>query len=113
MSTSEVLVLTATVLLSAGLLWFFFGSRPQARRAAVEDQVQRLDVLLKGGYNPQHLEAVAGLPLEVTFDRQESGDCTSRVVFPDFAVSAALAANQKTVVRLVRNVSVSSASRAR
>ena len=105
MSTSEVLVLIAAAMLSSGLLWFFFGSRPEAHRAAVDDaaddQVQRLDVLLKGGYTPQRLEAVAGVPLEITFDRQESGDCTSRVVFPDFAVSAALPAYEKTVVRVL------------
>ena len=101
MNTTEVLVLLATAVLSGGLLWFFFGSRPEASRAALDNEVQRLGVLLKGGYTPQHLEAVAGFPLEVTFDRQESGDCTSRVVFPDFAVSAALPAYDKTVVRLM------------
>jgi Cu+-exporting ATPase len=40
------------------------------------------------------------VPLEVVFDRQESGDCTSRVVFPDLALSAALPAFQSTTVRL-------------
>ena len=94
MSSTEALVLLATFLLSGGLLWFFFGSRPEARRAALDNEVQRVEVLLKGGYTPAHLEAVAGLPLEITFDRQESGDCTSRVVFPDFAVSAALPAHE-------------------
>ena len=101
MNTTDVLVLFATAVLSGGLLWFFFGSRPEASRAVLDNEVQRLAVLLKGGYTPQHLEAVAGLPLEVTFDRQESGDCTSRVVFPDFAVNAALPAYDKTVVRLM------------
>ena len=92
MNASEVLVLVATATLSGGLLWFFFGGRPAAQRADVTDKVQRLAVTLRGGYTPQHLEAVAGLPTEITFNRQESGDCTSRVVFPDFAVSAALPA---------------------
>jgi Cu+-exporting ATPase len=41
------------------------------------------------------------VPLEVVFDRQESGDCTSRVVFPDLAVSASLLAFERTTVRLV------------
>src|SRR6266516_3830295 len=46
------------------------------------------------------IRARRGVPLEVTFDRQESGDCTSRVVFPDLAVSAALPAYERTTVRL-------------
>jgi Cu+-exporting ATPase len=32
------------------------------------------------------------------FDRQEGGDCTSRVVFPDFEVSQTLPAFQRTNV---------------
>ncbi len=34
------------------------------------------------------------------FDRQESGDCTSRVVFADLGVSASLPAYEQTTVRL-------------
>ena len=55
MNASEVLVLVATATLSGGLLWFFFGSRPAAQRADVTDKVQRLAVMLRGGYTPQHL----------------------------------------------------------
>src|SRR5581483_8712634 len=46
------------------------------------------------------IEAVAGVPLQITFDRQESGDCTSRVVFPDLGVTRALQAFEQTVVEL-------------
>jgi P-type Cu+ transporter len=35
----------------------------------------------------------------LTFDRQESGECTSRVVFPDLQISAALPAYERTTVR--------------
>jgi Cu+-exporting ATPase len=35
-----------------------------------------------------------------SFDRQASGDCTSRVIFGDFAVSAPLPAFGRTTVRL-------------
>jgi P-type Cu+ transporter len=41
-----------------------------------------------------------GVPVEITFDRQEAGECTSQVVFPDLRVSAALPAHTQTVVRL-------------
>src|SRR2546429_298663 len=36
----------------------------------------------------------------MVFDRQESGECTSRVVFPEVRVSAALPAYERTTVRL-------------
>jgi Cu+-exporting ATPase len=57
-------------------------------------------VTVRGGYSPDVITARQGVPLEMVFDRQESGDCTSRVVFPDLTVSAALPAYQRTTVRL-------------
>ncbi len=75
-------------------------SLPQARAAELAGGVQRVTVTVRGGYSPDVIRARRGVPLEVTFDRQESGDCTSRVVFPDLAVSAALPAFGRTTVRL-------------
>ena len=37
--------------------------------------------------------------MEIEFDRQETGDCSARVVFPDLQLSAALPAHQRTTVR--------------
>jgi Cu+-exporting ATPase len=83
----------------AGLGWFFFGPR-KARAAELTAGVQRATVRVRGGYSPEVIRVSQGIPVELEFDRQESGDCTSRVVFPDFQVSAALPAYQRTTVRL-------------
>ena len=99
MSVDDILVVAAAVLALAGLGWFFFGPR-KARAAELAGGVQRLEVTVKGGYSPEVIRVRQGVPVELTFDRQESGDCTSRVVFPDFRVSAALPAWQRTTVRL-------------
>jgi Cu+-exporting ATPase len=99
MSVDDILVVAAAVLALAGLGWFFFGPR-KARAAVLAGGVQRLEVTIKGGYSPEVIRVRQGVPVELTFDRQESGDCTSRVVFPDFRVSAALPAYQRTTVRL-------------
>jgi Cu+-exporting ATPase len=99
MNVADIIVLLAAVVAIGGLGWFFFGPR-RARSAQLEDGVQRVVVTVKGGYSPDVIKARQGVPLEIAFDRQESGDCTSRVVFPDLAVSAALPAFQRTTVRL-------------
>jgi Cu+-exporting ATPase len=99
MSAADILVVAAAVVALAGLGWFFFGPR-QARTAVLAGGVQRLEVTVKGGYSPEVIRVRQGVPVELTFDRQESGDCTSRVVFPDFQLSAALPAYQRTTVRL-------------
>jgi P-type Cu+ transporter len=99
MKVADVSVLLAAVVAIGGLAWFFFGPR-RARSAQLEGGVQRVVVTVRGGYSPDVIKARQGVPLEMVFDRQESGDCTSRVVFPDLAVSAALPAHQRTAVRL-------------
>jgi P-type Cu+ transporter len=100
MSVADVAVMIAAAVSLAGLGWFFFAPR-RARTAELADGVQRVTVTVRGGYSPDVIRARPGVPLELVFDRQESGDCTSRVVFPDLAVSASLPADERTTVRLV------------
>jgi Cu+-exporting ATPase len=99
MSAADILVVIAAVAALAGLGWFFFGPR-RSSAAEVAGGVQRAEVTVRGGYSPEVIRLRQGVPAELTFDRQETGDCTSRVVFPDFQVSAALPAWQRTTVRL-------------
>src|SRR5215469_10665514 len=99
MSAADILVIVAAVAALAGLGWFFFGPR-KARAAELAGGMQRATVTVRGGYSPEVVRVRQGVPVELVFDRQESGDCTSRVVFPDFQVSAALPANHRTTVRL-------------
>jgi P-type Cu+ transporter len=99
MNVAGISVLLAAAVAIGGLAWFFFGPR-RARSAQMEGGVQRAVVTVKGGYSPDVIRLRQGVPAQLVFDRQESGDCTSRVVFPDFLVSAALPAFQRTTVRL-------------
>jgi Cu+-exporting ATPase len=99
MSTADVTVLIAAVALIAGLGWYFFGPR-RARTAHLADGVQRVEITVRGGYQPELIRVLQNVPLDLVFDRQESGDCTSRVVFSDLGVNAALPAFTRTTVRL-------------
>src|SRR5947209_4480576 len=99
MSVPDIIVVIAAAAVIAGLGWFFFAPR-RARTAELAGGVQRITVTVKGGYSPDLIRARPGVPLELVFDRQESGDCTSRVVFPGLAVSASLPAFEQTTVSL-------------
>jgi Cu+-exporting ATPase len=88
---SDAVVIAAGVVLSAGLAWFFFGPR-KVRQADLRAGIQEVTVVVRGGYSPDLITARQGIPLRITFDRQESGDCTSRVIFSDFALSQSLPA---------------------
>jgi Cu+-exporting ATPase len=81
----------------AFLAWFFFGPK-QAQAARVRGNVQEIEIKVKGGYSPNVIRVKKGVPLRLIFDRQEAGDCSSRVVFPDFHVSKTLPAFARTTL---------------
>ena len=84
MNAVDIIVVLAAAAALAGLGWFFFAPRKATPRE-LAGGVQRVEVTVKGGYRPDVIRVRQGVPVELVFDRQESGDCTSRVVFPDFA----------------------------
>lgn len=93
------IALIMALLVTAGVLWFFFAPR-KAYRAPLRDDVQEAVVEVKGGYNPAVIEAEAGMPLRLIFDRKEDGECSSHVVFSDFGVDLALPAFRTTTLTL-------------
>jgi P-type Cu+ transporter len=97
---AELVVTAGAVALIGGLAWYFFGARTAAR-TQLRAGAQEVEVTVKGGYSPALIHAREGVPLRLIFDRQEGGECTSRVVFPDFAVNAQLPAHKRTAVELV------------
>ncbi|MGH2658321.1 MAG: heavy metal translocating P-type ATPase [Actinomycetota bacterium] len=100
MGIAEILVTAGGAVLIGALAWFFFGPK-ESRRADLRAGVQEVEVTVKGGYSPSLIRVREGVPLRVTFDRQEGGECTSEVVFPDFRVRRALPAFARTSVELV------------
>jgi Cu+-exporting ATPase len=97
MSVQDWLVVGAAAALTALLGWYFFGPK-SSRRADLSDGVQVATVTVKGGYSPSLVEVQAGTPVRLLFDRQESGDCSSRVVFADFKINQTLPAYATTAV---------------
>ncbi len=91
MGVAEVGVIIGALAVAGFLWWFFFGPKT-ARRAELVGGVQEVEVTVRGGYSPDVIRVTEGVPLRLNFDRQESGDCTSRVVFADFGASKTLPA---------------------
>ncbi|NGN62498.1 heavy metal translocating P-type ATPase [Streptomyces sp. A7024] len=99
MNISEIVVTALSALLIAAIGWYFLGPR-RAFGARLEGGVQRVEVAVRGGYSPDVIRVRQGVPVELVFNRQESGACTNRVVFPDLHIGADLPAFQSTTVRL-------------
>jgi Cu+-exporting ATPase len=102
MSIAEIAVTLGGVGAIAFLAWFFFGPR-QAQVAQVKGNVQEVEITVKGGYVPDVIRVKKGVPLRLIFNRQEAGDCSSRVVFPDFQVSKTLAPFARTTLEFTPN----------
>ena len=92
------IVLAGAAVLTALLVWYFFGPK-RAGRVELVDGIQVVQIRVDGGYTPDLIEGVRpGIPVRFLFDRREGGECTSRVVMPDFKVNDALPAFRTTAV---------------
>jgi len=100
MNPADISVVAGGLALTGLLGWFFFGPK-KAHSADQVGNVQEVTVTVKGGYSPDLVRVRQGVPLRIVFDRQESGECTSRVVFPDFALNRSLSAYGQTTVELL------------
>ena len=93
-----LIVVVAAAVLTALLAWYFFAPRA-SKRAVVTGDLQTQTVTVKGGYSPSVVEVVQGVRTRLLFDRQETGECSSRVVFPEFKVNQGLPAHTTTAGR--------------
>ncbi len=99
MNLADLAVVAPDVAVAAGLGWWFLGPKPTAEAMAAAG-VQEVKVTVRGGSSPNRIRVRAGTPVRIVFNRQESGECTSRVVFAAFRVSADLPAYTETSVQL-------------
>lgn len=97
MAVVEIIVTLGGAGAIAFLAWFFFGPK-QARAAQRRGNIQEINITVKGGYSPAVIRVQKGVPLRLIFDRQEAGDCSSRIVFPDFQASKTLVPFAKTTL---------------
>jgi len=95
-------VVTAAGLGAIGwVLWYFLFSTGRGTAAAATtaaDGLQEVRITVKGGYTPDTIVVQAGKPVRLQFYRDETADCSERVVFEDFGIDVPLPAFQTTAV---------------
>ena len=81
------------------VLWYFLFSRGTAVAAtAGASGIQEVRVIVKGGYTPDTIVVQAGKPVRLQFYRDETADCSERVVFERFGVDQQLPPFQTTAI---------------
>ncbi len=88
--------------------WYFFVAprlsplrrQGQAAEATSGSGVQEATIVIHGGYEPATIRVKSGMPVRLTFDRQETDSCSEEIVFPDFNLRRFLPAYERTTVDL-------------
>jgi plastocyanin domain-containing protein len=101
MSPSDWLVVAAGIAAIAWVNWYFFlARRPGVTAAPAAGGFQQVGIRVHGGYEPAVVHVRAGVPVRLSFDRQETSSCSEEVVFPDLGIRKFLPAFQKTAIEL-------------
>lgn len=100
MTPADIAVLAGSALFLAAFWWWFFGSRraETAQARPSESGFQEVEIVVRGGFNPDRVRLRKGVPARLVFQRRESGPCTDRVVFPGFGIVKPLPAFASTQV---------------
>lgn len=98
MTAAQLVVSVAGVAAIVWVLWYFLFSRRPAAAARQARGVQEIPITVKGGYDPDTILVQAGKPVRLLFYRDETADCSERVVFEHFSINARLPAFETTPI---------------
>jgi len=99
MTPAQIAVTALGAVTIVWVLWYFLYSRGSAVAAtAGAGGLQEVRVIVKGGYNPDTIVVQAGKPVRLQFYRDETAECSERVVFERFGIDQQLPAFQTTAV---------------
>lgn len=98
MSVTQYVVTAAGLGAIVWVLWYFLVATGTATAATPTDGVQEVRITVKGGYTPDTIVVQAGRPVRMLFYRDETADCSERLVFEQFGVDVAVPAFQTTAV---------------
>jgi plastocyanin domain-containing protein len=95
----DLLVVVLGLALIVGELWFFLGPRPTTSRVQRDRAgIQEIWVVVRGGYDPDTIFVEVGRPVRLLFYRDETAECSERVVFESFAIDQQLPPFETTSV---------------
>jgi plastocyanin domain-containing protein len=98
MTLAQIVVTVVGVAAGALVLWYFVFTPGPELAAAAKGGVQEVRITVKGGYTPDTVVVRAGKPVRLLFYRDETADCSERLVVEAFGVDRPLAAFQTTAV---------------
>jgi plastocyanin domain-containing protein len=99
MTSTQIVVTALGAVAIVWVLWYFLFSRGTGVAAtAGAGGIQEVRVIVKGGYTPDTIVVQAGKPVRLQFYRDETADCSDRVVFEQFGIDQQLPPFQTTAI---------------
>ncbi len=99
MNLADVLVVLAGGAFMAWELWYFLAPRkPRDKDELPRTEVQEVRIVVRGGYYPDTVVVETGRPVRLRFYRDETADCSERVIFETLGIDRTLPAFQTTTV---------------
>ncbi len=97
----QIVVFLSSLVTIGLIVWWFFGNhQTEAVNAEVVGNMQKVEIVVEGGYKPEVIRLKAGVPAELTFLRKSASSCFDEVLLPDFGKQAALPVNQPYVITI-------------
>ncbi len=97
----QILVFLLSLVTIGMIIWWFLGNRQtEAVSAEVVGNLQKVQIIVEGGYKPEVIRLKAGVPAELTFLRKSASSCFDEVLLPDFGKQAALPVNEPYVITI-------------
>jgi plastocyanin domain-containing protein len=79
-------------------LWWFKGSQNPAKKAESKAGIQEINIIVDGGYQPNHIVVNTGQTVRLNFERRDANSCLEEIQLPEFKIRKKLPLNQVTVV---------------
>ena len=99
MTPAQIAVTVVGAAAIVWVLWYFLFSRGKVVAAtAGTEGVQEVRITVKGGYTPDTIVVQAGKPVRLQFYRDETADCSERVVFERFGIDKQLPPFETTTI---------------
>lgn len=91
MTSDQIIITIAGLLLSTWVAWYFWFSEKKAVKIrSTGTGIQEAFIKVKGGYSPDVLVFESGKPIKLNFHREETAACSEEVIFSDFNKKAVL-----------------------
>lgn len=100
----KILVLTFSLILVIGIIWWFFLKPKDEENAAIESNgTQVIEIMVDGGYSPRIISLKKDIPAKLIFFRKDPSSCLEQVIIPEFGVSQKLPLGKSFEINLTPN----------